>query len=307
MRLRRAVSFVGVTLAASVAMVIAAAAAPALASGTGPGYPTPGGIFAPFTNCPILNPLMAESPGGDATGCVAGDALYGSITIGPVTVPIAHPLTAQFGLWSVPGEPNQFDGGILPPPNGQYLVDSAEIVPGGLLKALGCPSATPAVETLCKEAVLPGESSKLTAKAVEAGQITNFGLTTWTQPIMLHLINPLLGNNCYIGNIDDPIVINPSITGTIGVATPTNTKKFPNLVVLQVTGASAGDSTFSVPVATGCGPGGVANGPIDTADSLPSPSGSNSLTLNGSFYLADCYAASHQAHELYEALVDSSK
>jgi hypothetical protein len=285
-----------------------------------PGYPPPGGIFAPFTDCPILNPLMQESVGGDGMGCVAGDATNGTFTVGSLVVEVAHPVTAQFGVWDPPGagsEPtggggiSQFTGGVLPPPDGKELVVSPEFIPGGLLKALGCPNSTPSVEKICKEAVLPGEHTAVYALVQSAGPITNFGLTTWTQPVMIKLINPLLGNYCYLGSTDNPIVLNPSVTGTLGIVPDPDSARFPNVGVLEVTNATATDDTFSVPVAQGCGPGGAANIAIDTAidtsDGLPSASGNNSLVLYGNFYLADDYAASNNANQLLAAFKASDK
>jgi hypothetical protein len=269
------------------------------------GYPPPGGIFSQFTDCPLTNPLMQESVGGDATGCVAGIANYGTFSIGSLVVPVAHPVIAQFGVWDPPGNSgSQFQGGVLPPPDGKQLVVSPEFVPGGLLKALGCPSSTPSVEKLCKEAVLPGESTTVKALVQTAGPITNFALTTWTQPVMIKLINPLLGNYCYIGSTDNPVVLNPSVTGTLGGEADPN-PKFPTTAVLAITGATATDDTFSVPVAQGCGPGGSANIAVDLAidgsEGLPSASGNNSLVLYGNFYFADDYSSSHQASDLLKA------
>jgi hypothetical protein len=265
------------------------------------------GIFAPFTNCPLTNPLMQESVGGDFTGCAAGDAVSGTITIGPVVVPVEHPVTAQFGIWDPPNASgSQFTGGVLPPANGAELVTSPENVPGGLLKALGCPSSTPSVEKLCRDAVLPGETTTLTALAESAGPITNFDLSSWTQPIMIRLINPLLGKYCTIGSLDNPIVLNPSVNiSNAFVEYPPNTTRFPQLVVIVAPNTSATDTTFSAPVAQGCGLGGSANIAVDLAidssDGLPSPSGSNSLVLNGNFYIADDYAAANQARHLLAA------
>jgi len=275
-------------------------------SSAGGGYRPPGGIYAPFTDCPILNPLMQESVGGDGTGCVAGDANSGTFTVGSIVVAVEHPVVAQFGVWDPPGAtPNQFTGGILPPPDGKQLVASPELVPGGLLKALSCPNSVPAVEKICREAVLPGESTVVKALVQTAGPITNFELTTWTQPVKIRLINPLLGTNCYIGSDDNPIVLNPSVTGTLGVVPDPNPIRFPTTVVLEVTSATATDNTFSVPVVQGCGPGGSANIAIDTAidasNGLPSASGSNSLVLNGNFYFADDYSAANQARDLLAA------
>jgi hypothetical protein len=61
----------------------------------GPGYPPPKGIYKPFTDCPLLNPLMQESVPGSATGCVAGDVSTGSIKIGNITTKIRSSATVR--------------------------------------------------------------------------------------------------------------------------------------------------------------------------------------------------------------------
>ena len=275
----------------------------------GPGYPPPGGIYTPFTNCPLLKPLMQESLGGDATGCIAGDAVTGSIKIGKVTTPVVHPVIAQFGVWDPPDAmPNQFSGGILPPFAGlsAQLVSSPEFVPGGLLKALGCPSKNATVENLCQEATyFGGPYLNVEALAESAGPITNFNLTTWTQPLKFKLINPLLGSSCFIGSDDNPVVVNPMVTGTLAVENDPNPKLFPDVGVLAITNGTATDTTFTAPGVTGCGPGGPANigvdEAIDRSVGLPSASGENSLTLNGNFYFAASFGPRHMASTLLAA------
>jgi hypothetical protein len=284
-------------------------------SQSGPGYPPPKGIYKPFTDCPLLRPVMQESVGGSATGCIAGDATTGSIKIGNITTQIKHPVTAQFGVWDPPNAtPNQFTGGILPPPGGlpAQLVTSPEFVPGGLLKALGCPSSRPAVQKLCNEAQhRGGQFLRVHALAQSAGPITNFNLTTWTQPLRFELINPLLGSHCHIGSIDNPVVINPSLTGTLVVEPDPHPKNHPDTDVLKIKAATATDTTFTAPGVTGCGPGGSANIAIDEAIDasvgLPSASGANSLTLSGNFYFAVCFAPHNMASILLSAFKASEK
>src|SRR5215472_1789191 len=187
-RIRR-MSLLSVTAATAASMILAASTAEAARSHpyngaaqsraplsrSGPGYPPPKGIYRPFTDCPLLNPLMQESLGGSATGCAAGIVTTGSIKIGNITTPIKHPVIAQFGIWDPPNAtPSQFTGGILPPPDGvkAQLVTSPELVPGGLLKALGCPSSRPPVERLCRKAKqLGGKFLEVFATAQSAGPI----------------------------------------------------------------------------------------------------------------------------------------
>ncbi len=281
----------------------------------GPGYPQPGGIYKPFTNCPLLNPLLRESTGGDPVGCVAGEADAGSIKIGNITTKITHPVIAQFGIWDpVNAAPSPFTGGILPPPNGlaAQLVNSPELVPGGLLKALGCPSSKRGVERLCREAKrLGGKYLRVFAMAQSAGPITNFELTTWTQPLKFKLMNPLLGSYCYIGSNDNPVAVNPVLSGNLTVKLDPNPKLHPKTGVIAVEKAVATDTTFTAPGVTGCGPGGSANiaidEAIDTSVGLPSASGNNSLTLDGTFYLGICSASVSQARILLSAFAASDK
>lgn len=247
------------------------------------GYPAPGSIYAPFTDCPLNSPAMqtpSESAGGKQVGCVASISTSGTFAINGIPVSITHPVVVQFGETQNP------DGTftVVAPLDGKELIDSPEPTPGGLPVLLLCPGSTPGVQALCQKAMTSGQTG-LTALVESAGPISNFQLTSFTQPVKIQLINPLLGGNCYIGSDSNPIVLNPAITsGTLGIENDPN--GFPNTGVLAITGAQVTDSTFSVPVATGCGPGGVADSAINTLLGLPSPSGHNSLVLNGNSYLA---------------------
>jgi hypothetical protein len=78
--------------------------------------------------------------------------------------------------------------------------------------------------------------------------------------------------------------------------------RFPNVAVLAISGSTLTEDTFSVPAATGCGPGGVANAAINATLGLPSPSGNNHLVLNDNDALfADDFSATDQARDLLEA------
>jgi len=185
-------------------------------------------------------------------------------------------------------------------------------VHGGLPKALGCPGSTAPVEHLCRKAArFGGKYLKVYALARSAGPITNFALTTWTQPVKFQLINPLLGMSCYIGSNDNPVVTNPSLTGKLVIEPDPHPRSHPDTDVLKIKNASATDTTFTAPGVTGCGPGGAANiavdEAIDTSVGLPSASGVNSLTLDGTFYLAACFAPKNMANILLSAFKASAQ
>jgi hypothetical protein len=287
------------------------AATQAGSKGIGPGYPKPGGIYTPFTNCPVLHSLslMSQSVSGDATACVAGEATSGTIKIGNITTQVVYPVTAQFGAFSAPNStPTQFS--TLPPPSGvsAELKTSPDFVPGGLLQALGCPSKNSVIEAMCKKAKsYGGNYLNVYALAEEALPVTNFAVFSWTQPIMIRLINPLLGSDCSIGSPDNPITVNPQLSGgSLEELLDPNPKAHPNTAVLELEGTTASDSTFSAPEILGCGPGGAKDIPVDeqldSYTGLPSASGSNSLSLTGNFFLADCYNSVNQAKILLAAI-----
>ena len=326
-----------VTSAAAMALVAVGVPAAALAAhpasrastaAGGPGYPPPGGIYAPFTNCAILNPLMQEGTSGSAVICSDGHVDSGSITIGNITTPVTRPVDVQFGGVQTANADfggdwttgiNGFAGGILPPPAGlkAMLVTKPDLIPQSLTSTLGCDTATnKVVKSICTQAQsLGGKANEVFAQAQSAGQVTNFGLTTWTQRLKFKLINPLLGDTCYIGNDNQPIVVNPNISlasgGQLEVLQDPNPARHPNTDVLNITSAVATDTTFTAPGVTGCGPGGAKNIPVDEAldagAGLPAASGVNSLTLNGTFGIADCFNTSNQAKILLSAFNASSR
>src|SRR5258708_4962092 len=233
-RIRRAL-WLGATAAAALALTVSGVTSSVAAqplsrttSDEGPGYPPPGGIYTPFTDCPIANPLMQETPpssdpasgGSSFAACSAGDVTSGTLKIGNITTPVVHPVNTQFGFFTTP---NAAPGGdnttgainpipaVLPPPEGlsAMLVTKPDLVPQSLTTALGCPSSNPTVEHLCQEAQQRGgRFQQIFGLAQEAGQLTNFALFSWTQRLKVHLINPLLGKNCYIGTDQNPIVVN---------------------------------------------------------------------------------------------------
>ena len=218
------------------------------------------------------------------------NATSGSITIGNITTPVVQPVNVQFGFYTPPSQTYYAD--VLPPRAGlsAQLVTKPDLIPQSLTTALGCPSSNTTVENICQQAQTRGGSyNQVYALAESDGAITNFALLSWTQPVMFKLINPLLGNNCTIGTVGNPIVLNPSLSISGGqIVTDPNPAAHPDTSVLE-TQSTAADTTFSAPGVTGCGPGGVANiavdEALDTGTGLPAASG-NSLSLTGSFDIA---------------------
>jgi hypothetical protein len=315
-RNRRGFLSASATVAAVLAAAFAGLAAPALATashpalragtahrGRGPGYPPPGGIYAPFTNCPLNNPIMHEdaqtaSTGGfSAAACSVGEATSGTIKLGNITTQVTEPVNVQFGFYTQPGW-TTYPAPAPPPLDGisAELSTKPDLIPESLTTALGCSTATNAtIEHMCQVAqARGGRFNQVYALAEEVAPITNFQLFKWTQSVMFQLINPLLGYNCSIGTPYNPVVLNPSLSvgpgGSLTQETDPDPTLHPDTFVLDINGAVASDTTFSAPGVSGCGPGGLANVPVDEAlnasSGLPAASGSDSLSLNGTFELA---------------------
>ena len=308
-RVRSRVLLGTTTTAAVAALIGIGVPAVALSSNTassagtstrGGGYPPPGGIYTGFTNCPVKNPLMSQS--NSFTACTLGLATSGSIKIGNIVTPVTEPVNVQFGFYENTQQTYYADA--VPPLAGTNAILSTkpDLIPQTLTTELGCPSSNATVQNICQQAAANPALNKVYALAEEAGPITNFALLSWTQPVMFKLINPLLGNDCTIGTLGNPVTLNPSIsvgpTGQLTLTNDPNPARNPDTFVLGITDASAGDSTFSAPGVTNCGPGGVANldvgAALDAGAGLPVASGNN-LTLTGSFQVAATEASGDPA------------
>lgn len=293
-------------LAAAGALIYAGvAAAPAMAVG----YPAPGGIYAPFTDCPLHDPEMLLAAPGFAMGCIKSVTASGSFTVHGIPVQITHPVTVQFGTYSDLDSSGNQVFHVVPPQDGKELLTEPEVIPAGLL-LLVCSIGDPSVERLCETAMTSGHTD-LSVEVQLAGPITNFSPlaeTPFTLPVKVQLGNPLLGGGCYIGSDSDPILLNPTFNpvGTLGFESDPDPTRFPNVAVLAITDSTLTDDIFSVPAATGCGPGGVADDAINATLGLPSPSGNNHLVLNGNDALfADDFSESDQARDLLAAFMAS--
>jgi hypothetical protein len=107
-------------------------------------------------------------------------------------------------------------------------------------------------------------------------------------PVKVHLENPFLGSECYVGSSSSPLIWNLTtgttsppgpnkpITGTSGTIT---TKDEGEIVTL--TGTKLVDNAWSAPTATGCGGilAFIVDPIINSTVGLPAASGSNTAEL----------------------------
>jgi hypothetical protein len=275
--------------AAAVAMAVTGLTSSVAAAPASSGYPAPQGIYASFTNCPLHSQVMHEST--SFTLCIGAIAVNGSITLGNITTTVVSPVAVQFGAYTPPDANNYAT--VQAPPGGlaAQLKTGPDLIPESLTTALGCPSSNATVAALCTEATTKGGNyNTIYAQTQSAGAITNFDLLSWTQPVKFQLVNPLLGNNCYIGQNGNPVVLNPSLSlNSANIIYDPDPTAHPDTFVI-IANATASDTTFAAPAVTGCGPGGAANIAVDEAINasagLPAASGVNSLSLTGAFNIA---------------------
>lgn len=227
--------------------------------------PAPG--YGQFTGCPSAK----ENP--SVTGCTRSVIKSGKFKMGSKNVPIENPMTLVGGITE--------NGDIVHNSSGG-LSKTKQKVPGGVV---GLTGLTWLAEVLGSEA--------LTLYAVtELAGTPNLG-ESLKLPIKVHLVNPVLGNNCYVGSNSDPINLN-LITGTTSPPPPNQpiTGKEPEFTVNQSNGVLEGkngtfvDNSFSAPGASGCTltlfgflPVGL-NDLVDLQAGLPAAAGTNETVQN---------------------------
>jgi hypothetical protein len=193
----------------------------------------PNSGFNQFRGCP--RPEEKEM-----TFCVRSVVTGGHLQSGKKDVPIKNPITLTGGLTEAFEEfTANSEGG---------LTKVKQEVPGGVIGITG-------LNWLVN--FLNVEALKLYAVTELAGPPRNFTLQHVTLPIKVHLVNPVLGNNCYIGSEKNQITLNLT-TGTTSPPPPNEpitgqeaSFKEENEIAYLENGVFV-DNAFAVPAASGC-------------------------------------------------------
>lgn len=203
--------------------------------------------------------------------CITSEVTGGHLQTGSKTVPIENPLTLSGGTNI---EFEEFTAG----PEGG-LSETKQKVPGGVI---GLTGLTWLLEFFGSDALT------LYAVTELAGPPTGFSIGSVTLPIKVHLINTagILGNNCYIGSDEEPIVLHLT-TGTTSPPPPNEpiTGQFPEISesegIAYLKNGTYVDNSFAAPGANGCVlklfgfiPISL-NGFVNEQSGLPSPAGTN--------------------------------
>ena len=258
-----------------------------------------GGEFTKFANCPYTN--------ATALKCIYSVTESGEVLLGSKKVPIEKPVTLQ-GAYASPVEEKEEAEfyPFLAATNGITLSKAPQNVPGGILGIVPEASSPFLVKALIKfflENSLTGVNSTLElAKSASDIRISENNLageigTALQMPVKVHLENPFLGKNCYVGSSSSPItwklttgttnppLPNKAITGSGGEGELLESAK-----ILKLNNNLLVDNSWSAPKAAGCG--GIISflvDPIINAQLGTTTAGHNTAKLKGTLYEASAF------------------
>jgi hypothetical protein len=249
------------------------------------------GLYAKFNYCPSTNPAVQK--------CLVSVTKGGKVTLGKKTVPIVNAVTLQGGF----SEENaagvsKFFGAT----NGVTLSATPQPVPGGLTGLINCKEITLGWLRVSCESVFENGLTGVNATVELARPATEITVdqlnllfeegVSLTLPVKVHLENPLLGSNCYVGSSSSPISWNL----TTGATSPPPPNKaihgtagelefYEEGNILELTKAEIVDNAWGAPGASGCGgfPAEYILNPIINASvGVPSAAGKNTTILGNS-------------------------
>lgn len=251
--------------------------------------------WAPFKDCPINS---AE----EVKGCIYAKS-YGDseFQAGNVTVHLINPITLRGG--------KARDGAFVGPEDGAATVEPVAQPAPDLRKDVEVSALSEAEQARYKNALNEGHES-VTATVELAGEPSTIVLnethlleetseTALALPVKVKLSNPFLGETCYVGSDEHPIVIN-LVSGTSGVLSGVAGELSSNEAgsILTLAQDSLVNNTYVAPGVNGCGVAGGADTAIDHAIGLPSLTpGSNLAIIDGTLESA----GAEEATEAFEA------
>ncbi len=249
------------------------------------------GNYTKFAQCPFSNLEVKK--------CIYSVTESGEVVLGNKKVPIEKQVILQGGF----GKAVEGISPFFAASNGITLSKAPQNVPGGLLGIVPEASSPALVKALIKfflENSLTGLNSTLElAKPATEIKISENALAGETgvalkMPVKVHLENPFLGKNCFVGSSTSPITWNLTTGET---APPAPNKAIHGKLgtisfleegrILLAPEASLVDNAWSSPAATGCG--GIISflvNPIVNAQLGTTTAGHNTAILNNNINVA---------------------
>jgi hypothetical protein len=253
------------------------------------------GNYTKFAQCPYSNLEVKK--------CLYSTTTSGEVVLGNKKVPIVNPVILQGGAGKQVEEKAPFFAAT----NGITLSKAPQPVPGGLLGIVPEASSPALVKALIKfffENSLTGVNSTLElAKPASEIVVSENSLATEAgvalkMSVKVHLENPFLGKNCFVGSSTTPLVWNLTTGATSPPAPNTSIKGKTGFVEFLEEGRIAltkentlVDNAWGAPKAAGCG--GIISflvDPIINAQLGTITAGHNSAILNNELYIASAAA-----------------
>jgi hypothetical protein len=253
------------------------------------------GEFKVFEQCPWTNP--------EAARCLYSVTEGGEVILGNKKVPIVNPAVVQAGYTEPEGE----FAHLVAAKNGVTLSKAPQPVPGGLVGLVPPESSPPLVKAALKLALENGftgvNSTLELAKPANQVLISELHLAeetgvTLRLPLKIHLENPFLGANCYVGSESNPVIWELT-TGTTSPEAPNapitgSPGAFEFLEegqVIRTKGAELVDNNWSAPGASGCG--GLLSFLVDpiinATTGLPAAKGVNTAILENTITISTSF------------------
>jgi hypothetical protein len=276
------------------AMVAALAVVALSALAFVPGASAHTGEYARFNNCPSTNPATFK--------CLYSETIGGKVILGKKTVPIVNKTILQGGYTKENAAGN---ASFIAATNGVTLSKTPQPVPGGLAGLVNCKEISNSFERGACELVfengLTGVNSTLElalpANQIVVGQeaLASESGVALKLPVKVHLENPFLGSECYIGSSSSPLIWNLTtgvtkppagtapLRGTAGEAVFIEEGS-----IFEFEKANLVENAWSAPGASGCGgwPWEYLINPIINASvGVPSAAGKNVSILQNNIFV----------------------
>jgi len=256
------------------------------------------GNYTKFAQCPYSNLEVKK--------CAYATTESGEVVLGSKKVPIVNPVVLQGGTL----QPVEGVAQFVAAANGVTLSKSPQPVPGGLAGLINCREITePFLRFSCEltlENGLTGVNSTLElagpASEISMSETNIVGEegTALELPVKVHLENPFLGSNCYVGSSSSPIIW-PLTTGETSPPAPNtpihgktgNLEFFEEGRIAELSGNTVVENAWSAPGASGCGGFLVEillDPVINASAGLPAAGGRNTAILNNTIFTASANA-----------------
>ena len=252
------------------------------------------GNYTRFAQCPYSNLEVKK--------CVYSVTKGGEVVLGSKKVPIVNPVVLQGGA----GKQVEGVAPFFAASNGITLSKAPQPVPGGLAGIVNCKEIKDFFLRISCEVTFENGLTGLNSTLELARPATEIRISennlaaeegvALKLPVRVHLENPFLGSECYVGSSSSPIIWNLTTGAT--APPPPNTsisgkagfiEFLEEGLIAYLKDAVLVDNAWSAPGATGCG--GflvelILNPIINSASGLPAAAGKNTAILKNEIYVA---------------------